>query len=158
MKKIIILLLITTCFTPLFAFEKEDNSVQKNFSYDELIITHANNDTCKALIEIFFEKRRNTAIAKMSFLPISAATTAIVPPVGLALMAASTPFFLSGLITNSRYSRKKLNRVLNNYKNFSSLSKRHKKLVVKLFNSSENKRKKKEMITKINKMRSIALK
>ncbi len=158
MKKLFFTTFFLFCFSSLFAYEKDKESTLEKSSYTQLMSKHANNDTCKALIEVFFEKRKQTAIAKMSFLPISTGVAAIAPPVGLALMAASSPVFISGLITNSRFSKKKLNQILTNYKNYNSLSKRHKKLIQKLFDIDKNRTKEEKMYLKKEKMRSIALK
>ena len=68
----------------------------------------------------------------MSFLPLSTAIVAINPPIGLGLMAISTPLFVSGLITYKKYSRKNLLKTLVNYQENAVLSKRFKKRVIQL--------------------------
>ena len=89
---------------------------------------YGNNDTSLAIIDLFFGKRNEAAIGKMSFLPITAGVTVVMPPIGLGLSALSSPLFVSGLVTRHRYSHKNLMIALNSYRNRNMLSEnfRHK--------------------------------
>ena len=91
-------------------------------SYKEYINQYGNNETSIAIINLFFEKRNETAIGKMSFLPITAGITIILPPIGLGLSALTSPLFISGLITRSQYSHKNLLIALKNYHNTNMFS------------------------------------
>lgn len=93
-------------------------------SYEEYINHYGTNDTTRAIINIFFDKQNNLSGGQMSFLPISAAVTVVIPPIGIGLMTISSPLFVSGLITQRKYSRKRLLKTLQNYQNQDFLSKR----------------------------------
>ncbi len=100
-------------------------------SYQEFMNLYGTDDTSKAIIEIYFDKRDYSATGQISFLPISSIVAVIVPPLGISLMAISSPLFVNGLLISNKYSRKKLLKALNNYQNDSILSNRNKKMVVK---------------------------
>lgn len=110
-----------------------------NFSNNEYHLTYRDfvnqygiDDTSRAIIDVFFDKREDSGSGQMSFLPLSTAIVAINPPIGLGLMAISTPLFVSGLITYKKYSRKNLLKTLVNYQENAVLSKRFKKRVIQL--------------------------
>ena len=130
-----ILLLSATILICNFCNAKEVLSKKKSehkLTYEQFINQYGIDDTAVAIIDIFFDKRSNSAAGKMSFLPLSGAVTVIVPPVGFGLMAISSPLFISGLITKSNYNRKKLLNALVNYQNNKLLSVKHRKKVVEL--------------------------
>jgi hypothetical protein len=101
---------------------KTKKNKHPKLSYHEYIDQYGNNDTSIAMINLFFHKRNETAIGKMSFLPVAASITVILPPIGLGLSALSSPLFISGLITRSRYSHKNLLIALKNYHNINMFS------------------------------------
>ena len=88
---------------------------EHKLNYDEFVSVYGSNDTSLAVIEIFFDKRENSAKGQMSFLPLSSAVAVILPPVGVGLMAVSTPLFINGLIVNQKYNRRKLKNILEKY-------------------------------------------
>ena len=101
-----------------FCFAKEHSETKKSahkLTYEQYIDQYGIDDTCIAIIDIFFDKRSNAGAGQMSFLPLSGAVTVVVPPIGIGLMAVSAPLFVSGLITKSNYSRKKLMNILVDY-------------------------------------------
>ena len=57
----------------------------------------------------------------MSFLPLSTAIAVVFPPIGVGLMAVSTPLFVNGLIVNQKYNRKKLKNILEEYESTNEL-------------------------------------
>ncbi len=120
-----ILLALTTIYCS--ATKKQKNIVKH--SYEEYVDLYGKNDTSRAIIELFFDKREMNAGAKMSFLPVSLGVTVVVPPIGVALVAVSTPLFVSGLITKRRYNHKNLTAVLNAYNKDGVLPRRMKKIV-----------------------------
>ncbi len=101
-------------------------------SYDEFQNQYGTDDTSAALIDLFFSKRDEKAFGQMTMLPLSTGVTLIMPPVGVYLMAISTPIFVNGLIVQSKYSRKKLLAALNNYHDNQALSLSHQKKVTNL--------------------------
>jgi len=119
MKKLILISILIGA--NLFAIAN-DNNKDKNvaekkhkLNYNEFMTKYGDNDTAAVIIEIFFDKRNNAAKGQMSFLPISAAITFALPPVGVGLMVISTPLFINGMIVNQKYNRKKLMNILEEY-------------------------------------------
>ncbi|MBL4593122.1 MAG: hypothetical protein JKX68_04805 [Flavobacteriales bacterium] len=115
----IVLFLSVNSFAKKHKIKKAKNP---KLSYQEYIIQYGNNDTSVAIINLFFDKRNETAVGKMSFLPITAGITMFVPPIGLGLSAITSPLFISGLITRTRYSHKNLLIALKSYHNTNMLS------------------------------------
>jgi hypothetical protein len=122
----LILLFSINCFSKQRTPKKKK---EKQLTYQEYIDKYGDNKTSVTIINIFFEKRDNSGIGKMSFLPLCASVTVVAPPVGAGLMVASFPLFISGLITRSNYSHKNLLKALQEYKTNQTLSKRLKKKV-----------------------------
>jgi hypothetical protein len=104
---------------------KKNKQVKVNkehkLNYDEFVSKYGADDTSLAVIEIFFDKRENAAKGQMSFLPLSTAIAVIVPPLGVGLMAVSTPIFINGLIVNQKYNRRKLKNILEEYQSTNEL-------------------------------------
>ncbi len=104
---------------------KKNKQVKANkehkLNYDEFVSKYGADDTSLAVIEIFFDKRENAAKGQMSFLPLSTAIAVIIPPLGVGLMAVSTPIFINGLIVNQKYNRRKLKNILDEYQSTNEL-------------------------------------
>ena len=81
------------------------------------------NDTSDVIIDIFYDKKDNTAIGQMSFLPITVAIFIISPPISLGLTTISFPIFLHGSYVLIKYRKKKLYDVLTVYQTTNSLPK-----------------------------------
>ncbi|MBW6483602.1 MAG: hypothetical protein K0B10_11155 [Vicingaceae bacterium] len=117
MKKLILISILIGA--NLFAIANDNNkNVSKKkhkLNYNEFMTKYGDNDTAAVIIEIFFDKRNNAAKGQMSFLPISTGIAIILPPVGVGLMAISTPLFINGMIVNQKYNRKKLMNILEEY-------------------------------------------
>lgn len=94
---------------------------EHKLNYDEFVNKYGSDDTSLAVIEIFFDKRENSAKGQMSFLPLSTAIAVVFPPIGVGLMAVSTPLFVNGLIVNQRYNRRKLKNILEEYESTNEL-------------------------------------
>ncbi len=105
---------------------------KQHLTYLEYINEYGNDKTSITIINIFFQKREYAGIGKMSFLPLSASVTAVAPPIGIGLMAVSSPLFVSGIITRNKYSHKNLLKALNEYRSNKSLSKNLKKKVIRI--------------------------
>ncbi len=130
-----ILLISASIFICIYCSAQEISTEIKSehkLNYDQYIDQYGVDDTSRAIIDIFFDKRANNASGKMSFLPLSGAVTVVFPPIGLGLMAISSPLFVSGLITKSNYSRKKLMNILVTYQNNSFLPNKYRERVVEL--------------------------
>lgn len=130
----IIILLSNNCFAKK---KSANNNNTHKLSYEEYMNQYGTDDTSKAIIEFFFDKREYCAAGKMSFLPLSAAVTVVVPPIGIGLMVVSSPLFISGIITRSRYNHKNLLKTLDNYQNNNFLSANIKKKVGQLMEAQE---------------------
>lgn len=123
----VVILLANNCFAKSNKVKKEEKN---KLSYEEYIDQYGIDDTSVAIINIFFDKRENSGNGQMSFLPITTAVAVIVPPIGVTLMAVSTPLFINGLIVHKKYSRKNLTKALEDYQNKNILSDKYKKRVI----------------------------
>ncbi len=128
-------------FTFIILFSVNCFSRQKikkqHLTYLEYINKYGNDKTSITIINIFFDKRDNCGIGKMSFLPLSASITIVAPPIGAGLMVVSSPLFISGLITRNKYSHKKLLKTLQDYQSNQVLSNQLKKKVRKIHRIEE---------------------
>ncbi|MGB0882665.1 MAG: hypothetical protein ACPGSO_06895 [Vicingaceae bacterium] len=122
----IIVLLSVNCLATKKLFKSKNNL---KHTYKEYVDLYGKNDTSRAIIELFFDKREMNAAAKMSFMPVSLAVTVVAPPIGIGLATVSAPLFISGVITRKRYNHKKLKQVLDAYNEGGELSKRIKRKV-----------------------------
>lgn len=114
---------------------KKDTSTQ--LSYNEYMSEFGTDATSIAIIELFFNKRNKVGIGQMSFLPVSAGVSVVAPPVGLVVMAMSTPLFINGLLVRRKYSLKNLSIALDNYKRKNLLSARFKKKVTQIIKEKQ---------------------
>jgi hypothetical protein len=115
-----LLILAITLLISSNCFSQEKKLETKRFhklNYEQYISHYGVDDTSIAIIDIYFDKRRNNAGGKMSFLPLTAGIAVITPPLGVSLIAISSPLFVSGLITRQKYSRKNLLKALIKYQN-----------------------------------------
>jgi len=129
MKKLIIILIVFVCSNNFAATKKSKKESSLKHSYEEYIDLYGGNDTSRAIIELFFDKREFSAGGKMSFLPLSLGIALVVPPIGIGLMGLSTPLFISGIVTRKRYNHKNLMVVLEQYNKDGKLPKRIKKQI-----------------------------
>ncbi len=90
---------------------------QQQISYEEFINHYGVDDTSLAIINIYFDKRENSAAGRITILPLAAVVTTVNAPIGLALMAITTPIALSGAYTRIKYNRNHLIKALVNYQN-----------------------------------------
>tara|TARA_B100000809_G_scaffold265999_1_gene326797 strand:+ start:9119 stop:9553 length:435 start_codon:yes stop_codon:yes gene_type:complete len=84
------------------------------------------NDTSDAVIDLFFSKKESAVYNQMSLLPISIILAVVPTPaqvVGLGSFIISGPLFLNGSYTLIRYRKKKLHKILNEYKTNKTLPK-----------------------------------
>ncbi|PJA06972.1 MAG: hypothetical protein COX70_08435 [Flavobacteriales bacterium CG_4_10_14_0_2_um_filter_32_8] len=95
------------------------------------------NDTSIAVIDLFFSKKENAMYNQMSLLPLSIVLFAIPPSrlIGVGTAVISVPLFLNGSYTLVKYRKKKLYKVLVDYKKTQTLPqwvrKRANKLLVR---------------------------
>jgi hypothetical protein len=129
MKKLVIILIILVCSNSVAAKKHSKKESNLKHSYKEYVNLYGDNDTSRAIIELFFDKRELSASGKMSFLPLSLGVAVVVPPLGVGLMGLSSPLFISGIITRKRYNHKKLNAVLVEYNESGKLPQRIKKQI-----------------------------
>lgn len=138
MKKLILISILIGA--NLFAVANDKNVLKKKhkLNYDEFMTKYGDDDTAAAIIEIFFDKRNNFAKGQQSFLPISAAITFALPPVGVGLMVISTPFFINGTIINQKYNRKKLMNILEKYQYNNALPLKLKEQVIAILKTEND--------------------
>lgn len=123
----ICLLLSINCIAQKHKIKKGKNT---KLDYEYYVDQYGTNDTSIAIIELFFDKRNNVAIGKMSFLPVSASVTIIAPPIGVGLSIIASPLFVSGMLTQHKYSHKNLLITLKHYHNNNLISEKFKKQIV----------------------------
>ncbi len=111
------IILISFCFLlslPLFS-QKEEKMKYRKLDYNDFL-KYSINDTSAVIIDVFFDKKDNTALGQMSFLPITVAIYVISPPLSAGLTIISFPLFVNGSYLLVKYRKKKLYMVLNDYK------------------------------------------
>ncbi len=108
--------IITVCFLiSLSSFAQEEKIKYRKLKYNDFIKMSIN-DTSLATIDIFFDKKDNSAISQMSFLPVTLAIAVISPQISAGLTAISFPLFMNGSYMLIKYRKKKLYKVLTEYK------------------------------------------
>jgi len=123
--KNLLLILFVLISSICFAGKKYSNKGStRTHSYKEYVDLYGENDTSRALIELFFDKREFCAGGKMSFLPLSLGVVLLSPPLGIGLMVLSTPLFISGIVTRKKYNHKNLQKFLSQYNKNGKLSKK----------------------------------
>jgi hypothetical protein len=88
----------------------------RKLEYSDFIANYSINDTSNTVIDIFFDKRNNTAKGQLSFFPITAAIFPLVPVISVGLSIVTFPMFINGSVVWIKYRKKKLQKVLINYK------------------------------------------
>ncbi|PCI94038.1 MAG: hypothetical protein COB15_15075 [Flavobacteriales bacterium] len=115
--------LITICFLiSLTSFSQKEKIKYRKLNYNDFT-KYSINDTSAVIIDIFFDKKDNTAISQMSFLPITVAVAIISPPISAGLTLISFPLFVNGSYMLVKYRKKKLYKVLTEYKETGQLPK-----------------------------------
>jgi hypothetical protein len=88
----------------------------RKLDYNDFIAKYSVHDTSSTIINIFFDKKSNSAIGQMSIFPISVALFSVLPSLSVGLSAISFPFFVNGSVVLIKYRKKKLQKVLIEYK------------------------------------------
>ncbi len=137
MYRVIFILLV--CATSMSSYASTDSTVTKarKLSYSDFLGKYSINDTSAAVIEIFFDKKDNNAKGEMSFLPITAGVFLLFPVIGTGLSVVSVPLFIHGSYTLVRYRKKKLVRVLTEYRETQNLPRWLRKKVNKSLNAEQ---------------------
>lgn len=130
MKNLLLISIIVLSSGNCFSQHEKENKKDYQLNYEEYITHYGVDDTSIAIIDIFFDKRQNCAGGKMSFLSLSAGIALLNAPIGLGLMAVSTPLYVSGAITRIKYNRKHLLAALVNYQGENVLTANLKQRVV----------------------------
>jgi len=93
------------------------------------------NDTSKVAIDLFFLKKERAIYDQMSFFPLTVGLVAIPQTrlIGVGTAFISVPLFLNGCYLLIKYRKKKLYKVLINYKETQTLPKWVRKKINKLF-------------------------
>ena len=106
----------------LTSIAQEEKIKYRKLNYNDFT-KYSINDTSAVIIDIFFDKKDNTAISQMSFLPITVAVAIISPPISAGLTLISFPLFVNGSYMLVKYRKKKLYKVLTEYKETGQLPK-----------------------------------
>jgi hypothetical protein len=116
MKNLLFIIAIVVFANNCFAKKNDTrrHKASKKLTYQNYINKYATDDTSKAIINLFFDKRE-AATDKMSITPITAAIGIIAPPIGISLTIISSPLLVSGVITKIKYNNSKLKKALINY-------------------------------------------
>ena len=91
--------------------DKETLKKSHKLSYEEFARTYGDDDTALAIIDVFFNKRESAG-TYMSFLPLSAAVSPVLPLAGGMGIMVSSPLFVKGAWMRLRYNKRRLNKVL----------------------------------------------
>jgi hypothetical protein len=96
---------------------RSEKNKSTHLDYAECIQLYGVDDTSIAIINIYFDKRYSAGVGQMSLLPVTAVLTVFTPPIGVILMAVSSPLYINGMVKFNRYSQKNMIKALNNYHN-----------------------------------------
>lgn len=117
MKYLFVLIIIFGVSFSVFSENKDSIDVKvRKLEYNDFIANYSINDTTSTIINIFFDKKNNYAKGQMSMFPITAAIFPLSPLLSVGLSAVSFPFFVNGTIVLIKYRKKKLQKVLIEYK------------------------------------------
>lgn len=122
MKNLILITIILLMTNSVSAEKNRSEKKQARLDYDECIQLYGVDDTSIAIINIYFDKRYSVGVGQMSLLPVTAALTVFTPPIGVVLMAASSPLYINGIVKFNKYSQKNMIKTLNNYRDNNILS------------------------------------
>lgn len=117
MKNLILITIILLMTNSVSAEKNRSEKKQARLDYEECIQLYGVDDTSIAIINIYFDKRYSVGVGQMSLLPVTAALTVFTPPIGVVLMAASSPLYINGMVKFNKYSQKNMIKTLNNYHN-----------------------------------------
>lgn len=122
MKNLLLIPIILIMTNSVSAEKTRSEKKQARLDYEECIQLYGVDDTSIAIINIYFDKRYSAGVGQLSFLPTTAAITFFNPPIGIVLMAASSPLYINGIIKYKKYSQKNMIKTLNNYRDNQILS------------------------------------
>ena len=122
MKNLILIPIILLMTNSVSAEKNRSEKKQARLDYEECIQLYGVDDTSIAIINIYFDKRYSVGVGQMSLLPVTAALTVFTPPIGVVLMAASSPLYINGIVKFNKYSQKNMIKTLNNYRDNNILS------------------------------------
>lgn len=118
-------------------FSENTDSIEvkvRKLDYNDFIAKYSINDTSSTIINIFFDKKTNYAMGQMSMLPITVAIFPLFPLLSVGTTVVSLPLFVNGTVVLVKYRKKKLQKVLIEYKETRSLPKWVRKKVNKSLN------------------------
>ena len=129
----VVIFIIFTLFSLKIVSQSDTITIKpRNLSFNDFMANYSINDTSAAVIELFFEKKGNNAYTEMAFLPITTALFLFSPTIGLGLSIISVPFFIHGSYILLKYNKKKLQRILVDYKSHNYLPKNIRKKANKI--------------------------
>lgn len=137
-KSVLIFLSLLVSFSSFSQIDEAEKIKPRKLTYNDFKKLSIN-DTSTAVIDLFFKKKDKAIFDQMSLLPISA-ILAIIPPtqiIGIGSALISTPFFINGSFMLIKYRKKKLYKVLIEYKKTKTLPKWVRKKTNKLLDNYE---------------------
>lgn len=138
MNKTIIFLLLFGFSFSMHAQQKSERIIKvRKLSFDDFMDDYAIDDTARSVIELFFDKKTNSAYGQMSFFPITLGL-AFIPPtavIGAGLTLISFPMFINGSYIMVKYRKAKLLKVLKAYKTSKKLPNWVSKKVYRILNN-----------------------
>ena len=124
MYRIVILLFISSLAFNSAASTNDSTDVKpRKLTYSDFLANYSVNDTSAAVIELFFDKKDNSAKGQMSFLPITLAIYPLFPLFSVGLTVVSLPLFVNGSVIMIKYRKGKLVKVLSEYRETGKLPK-----------------------------------
>jgi len=132
------LILILFLTLSISAFAKNDSLKVRKMTYNDFITNYSINDTSAMVVELFFDKKDNSAISQMSFLPLTLALYLISPTISIGTTLVSFPLFVHGSYMLVKYRKKRLLKVLIRYKETGYLPKGVRKKANKLIDYYES--------------------
>lgn len=111
-------IIVVAVFYCSISFSQENNYKKNNntpFSYQDYVYYYGVNDTSIAIINVFFDNQNRLGAGQLSYLPLTAAISILNPPIGIALMAITSPMVAHGLVSYGKFSDDNLVKALEDY-------------------------------------------
>jgi ribosomal protein L39E len=124
MKKLFAFIILSTFSFTLYSQDQAPKKIRK-YKIEHFKALSIN-DTSDAVIDLFYSKKESAIFNQMSLLPLSIVLTVAPTPaqvIGIGSFVISGPLFISGSYKLVRYRKKKLHKVLSEYKTNRTLPK-----------------------------------
>ncbi len=128
-----ILTIILIFFGLTISAQKSKNYPTKicKYTYADFMNKYGVDDTSEVMIDLFLTKRNVQSSTQLSFYPILISLGFIVPPIGVPLTVGYTPVAAHGGFLRIKYSKRRLEKMLNKHHNGEKLGKHLRKKIGK---------------------------